>query len=141
MRVEQVSIFLENKVGRLAEVTEVLSESKINIKALSLADTADYGILRLILADPEHARETLRKNGFTVGQTDVAAVEVPHSPGGLNAIVELMGSSGINIEYMYGFPFKSENAVMIFRFDNLDKALEVLEKSEFRILKPEEVYS
>lgn len=141
MHVTQLSIFLENKVGRLAEVTKTLFQASINIKALALADTSDFGILRLILDNPEEAQQVLKKAGFTVGTTDVVAVEVPHSPGGLHSIVELMGTSGVNIEYMYGFPCKSDNAVMIFRFDNLEKALGTLGASDFRILASDEVYN
>ena len=140
MHVEQVSIFLENKPGRLAEVTQALSDASINIKALSLADTSEFGILRIIFNSPDMARAALKKHGFTVGQTDVVAVEVPHTPGALNSIVRLMGEANVNIEYMYGFPCKCDNAVMIFRFDKLGEALTLLRKNNFRILSPEEVY-
>lgn len=141
MYVVQISIFLENKVGRLAEVTKTLFKADINIKALALADTSEFGILRLIVNDPQNAQEVLKKAGFTVGTTDVIAVEVPHTPGGLNAIVDMVGTAGANIEYMYGFPCKSDNAVMIFRFDNLDTALEVLKANKFTILEASQVYS
>lgn len=141
MHVIQISIFLENKVGRLAEVTKTLFHAGINIKALALADTSDFGILRLIVAAPEKAQSVLKEAGFTVGTTDVVAVEVPHTPGGLHAIVDMMGLAGVNIEYMYGFPYKSDNAVMIFRFDNLEKALAAFKDSDFHILGSDEVYS
>jgi len=142
MKVEQISIFLENKSGRLAEVTELLAKSGINIRALSLADTADFGILRLILNDLEKAKKVLKENGFTVGKTEVIAVEVPDRPGGLAGILNALKGEGINVEYMYAFVQKSgENAIIIFRFDELEKAISALQKAGVRILKGEEVYA
>ncbi|HUO76676.1 MAG TPA: ACT domain-containing protein [Thermodesulfovibrionales bacterium] len=142
MKVEQISIFLENKSGRLAEVTELLAKSEINIRALSLADTADFGILRLILNDSEKAKKVLKENGFTVGKTEVIAVEVPDRPGGLAGILNALQGEGINVEYMYAFVQKSgENAIIIFRFDELEKAIAALQKAGVRILKGEEVYA
>ena len=142
MKVEQISIFLENKSGRLAEVTELLAKSGINIRALSLADTADFGILRLILNDLEKAKKVLKENGFTVGKTEVIAVEVPDRPGGLAGILNALQGEGINVEYMYAFVQKSgENAIIIFRFDELEKAISALQKAGVRILKGEEVYA
>ena len=103
MNVEQISIFLENKSGRLAEVTSVLSEAGINIRALYLADTADFGILRLIVNDAEKARRILKEHGFTVEKTKVVAIEVQDRPGGLSKILDTMKAEGINVEYMYAF--------------------------------------
>lgn len=124
MKMEQISIFIENKVGRLSEVTSVLRQHGINIRALSLADTADFGVLRMIVTDTEKAEEVLKKTGFTVGKTHVLAVAVPDVPGGLHNILEVLMEKGINIEYMYTFAQKSdEKAVMIFRFDNMDGAI------------------
>lgn len=142
MKVEQISIFLENKSGRLAEVTDVLAKADINIRALSLADTADFGILRLIVNDTERAKEILKKNGFTVGKTEVIAVEVPDRPGGLAGILNVLKEKGINVEYMYAFVQKSkENAIIIFRFDEIDRAIEGLSSAGVRILKGEDVYA
>lgn len=142
MKVEQISIFLENKSGRLADVAGVLSGSGINIRALSLADTTDFGILRLIVNDTEKAKQVLKENGFTVGKTEVLAVEVADRPGGLADILNVMKEHGINVEYMYAFVQKSGgHAIIIFRFDELEKAIEVLQKAGIRILKGEEVYS
>lgn len=139
MKIEQLSIFLENKVGRLAEVTEVLASSDINIRTLSLADTSDFGILRLIVNDHEKAKAALKEAGFTVGLTSVVAVEVPHKPGGLNSILHLLGKKGINVEYMYAFMQKGENAVLIFRFNRPDAALEALKETGIPILNTEQV--
>ena len=139
MKIEQLSIFLENKVGRLAEVTDVLASADINIRTLSLADTSDFGILRLIVNDHEKAKAALKEAGFTVGLTSVIAVEVPHQPGGLNSILHLLGKKGINVEYMYAFMQKGDNAVLIFRFNRPDAALEVLKETGIPILSNEQV--
>ncbi len=142
MKVEQISVFLENKSGRLAEVAEVLAGGNVNIRALSLADTTDFGILRLIVNDSEKAKKILRDNGFTVGKTEVLAVEVSDRPGGLAAILNVMKDNGINVEYMYAFVQKSGgNAIIIFRFDELDRAIESLQKAGIRILRGEDVYA
>jgi len=142
MNVEQISIFLENKSGRLAEVTGVLSEAGINIRALSLADTADFGILRLIVNDTEKARQVLRDNGFTVEKTRVIAIEVPDKPGGLAKILDTIKDEGINVEYMYAFVQKSgQNAIVIFRFDELEKAITILQKAGVRTLEGEDLYA
>jgi hypothetical protein len=140
MHVEQISIFLENKSGRLAEVTSVLSESGINIRALYLADTADFGILRLIVNDTEKARQALKDHGFTVEKTKVVAIEVPDRPGGLSSILNTIKNEGINVEYMYAFVEKSgENAIVIFRFDEFEKSIDVLRQAGVRILGGEEL--
>lgn len=141
MKVEQISIFLENRAGRLSEVTRVLSEAGVNIRALSLADTSDFGILRLIVSDFEHAKKVLKDNGFTVGRTTVVAVEVEDKPGGLHNILHLLSSQGINVEYMYAFVQQSgKNAVLIFRFDRTDEAIEILQKNGLKIVPGDELY-
>ncbi len=103
MKVEQISVFLENKAGRLAEVTRSLGEAGINIRALSLADTTDFGILRLIVDNYDAAREMLKSKGFTVGKTEVVAIEVPDHPGGLAQVLNTLAQANINVEYMYAF--------------------------------------
>ena len=142
MKVEQISVFLENRAGRLAEVTKTLAENQINIRALSLADTSDFGILRLIVTDNEKAKDALKAKGFTVGRTNVVAAEVGDRPGGLHTILEMLNAGGVNVEYMYAFVTQSgRNAVLIFRFDRTDQAIEVLHKNNVRILSGEEIYS
>jgi hypothetical protein len=141
MKVEQISVFLENKAGRLAEVTRVLGEGGINIRALSLADTTDFGILRLIVDQYDRARQLLKEKGFTVGKTEVVAVEVPDRPGGLAMVLQALARAHINVEYMYAFVQHSgKNAVIIFRFDNLEEAINLLQKEGIHIYKGEEVY-
>jgi len=142
MKVEQISIFLENKPGGLSEVTKILRDAGINIRALSLADTSDFGILRLIVNDVEKAKEALKANGITVGRTTVVAVEVPDRPGGLHSILDILTKEDINVEYMYAFVERSgENAVIIFRFANPDRAIEILTKGGFQVLPGEKVYA
>lgn len=142
MKVEQISIFIENKSGRLAEITRILGESGINIRALSLADTSDFGILRLIVNDVESANRVLKEKGFTVNKTEVVAVEVPDRPGGLGAILHALDAEQINVEYMYAFVERcGGNAVIIFRFDEADKAINALKVNNFSVLSGERLYS
>jgi len=141
MRVEQISVFLENKAGRLAEVSRILAEAGINIRALSLADTSDFGILRLIVNDNNKAKDALKQHGFTVGKTDVVAVEVEDRPGGLNKILDCLYKSNVNVEYMYAFVQQSgDNAVIIFRFDNLDEAVRVLTENGVKVIEGKRLY-
>ncbi len=142
MKVDQISIFLENKAGRLAEVTRVIAEAGINIRALSLADTSDFGILRLIVTDFEAARNALKEKGFTVGRTTVVAVEVADQPGGLSNILSILSNEGINVEYMYAFVQQSgKNAILIFRFDRTDQAIELLQRHNIPIVPGDKIYS
>lgn len=141
MKVKQISIFLENKSGRLAQVTQILAKNGINIRALSLADTADFGILRIIVNDVKKASSILKSEGYTLGETDVVAVEVPDKPGGLAGILKPVWDAELDVEYMYAFVQRSgENAIMILRFENPDKAIEVFKNSDVRILSGKEVY-
>ena len=142
MKVEQISIFIENKSGRLAEISRILGDAGINIRALSLADTSDFGILRLIVNDVEKAKSVLKGANFTVNKTEVIAVEVPDRPGGLAAILQCFDRDAINVEYMYAFVERcGGNAVIIFRFDDTDKAIATLKGSGFNILEGERLYS
>ncbi len=142
MRAEQISVFLENKAGRLAEVAGILAEADVNIRALSLADTSDFGVLRLIVDNNEKAKEILKKSGFTVIKTNVIAVKVKDRPGGLHKILDILYNAGINVEYMYAFVQQSgNNAVMIFRFDNTDKAMDVLNKNDIKMIDGKTLYT
>ena len=130
MSVKQISIFLENKKGRLAEVTRTLSHEKINIRALSLADTADFGVLRIIVDNPERSVTVLKSHGFVAQVTEVVAVEVEDRPGGLSRILEVLDQDNVNVEYMYAYVEKSrENAIVICRIDDRERALQILEKN------------
>ncbi len=142
MRVEQLAVFLENRSGRLAEITRILAENDINIRALSVADTADFGILRLIVDKVDAAKQALKENGFTVGKTNVLAVEVPDQAGGLAGVLKIVEEQGLNVEYMYAFINRSgENAILIFRFEDMDKAIDALQKEGVTILSGDQVCS
>lgn len=141
MKILQISVFIENQSGRLYEVTDLLGKNGINIRALSLADTSDFGILRLIVNDPERAYSLLRENGFTVGRTEVIAVGVPDKPGGLASVLKVLSENKINVEYMYAYvEMSGDCAIMIFRFDETDKALKVLSDNGITTIKGERIY-
>ncbi len=141
MKIEQLSIFLENKAGRLAGVTNALASANINIRALSLADTSDFGILRIIVEDTAKANTILKDAGFTVGITEVVAVEVRDTPGGLDHILRAVSSEDVNVEYMYAFVQQcTNNATLIFRFDNIDKAIEALKAKQVPIVPADLIY-
>lgn len=140
MPIKQISVFLENKCGRLACVTRVIGNHDINIRAFSIADTTDFGILRLIVNRPEDAFKALRKEGFTVRLTDVIAVQIPDRPGGLADILDLMQDAGVNIEYMYAFVAKvSLDALAVFRVENPQVAVKLLQEKGLKILDDEEI--
>ncbi len=142
MKVKQISIFLENKSGRLAKVTKTLGEHGINIRALSIADTTDFGILRLIVSDPEQAWKVLKEQDFTVSATEIIAVQVPDHPGGLAGILQTLEDCQINIEYMYAFVGRSgADAVVVFRVEQIDRAIELLGRAGVKLLSGKEVYA
>jgi hypothetical protein len=135
MYAKQVSVFLENAKGRLAEVTKLLADEKINIRALSLADMAEFGVLRLIVNDRARCLRVLREHDFAAQETDVIAVEMEDKPGGLHRIIEVLDRQDINIEYMYAFFEKSgSNAIVVFKIDDGERAVDALEKSGICIL-------
>ncbi len=137
---EQISIFIENKEGRLAEVTAILRDAQVNIRALSLADTTDFGVLRLIVNDNEKATAALKNQGFTVGKTQVLAVEVSDQPGGLNRVLDPLSDQNVNVEYMYAFANpQCKNAIMIFRFDDLEKAKSILADNGIKVVDGQEI--
>ncbi|MDH7576401.1 MAG: ACT domain-containing protein [Bacillota bacterium] len=142
MPVKQISVFLENKCGRLASVTRALGNRDINIRAFSIADTTDFGILRLIVNRPEEAYQALRDEGFTVSITEVIAVQIPDRPGGLADVLELMQEAGVNIEYMYAFIEKvSRDALAVFRVENVEVALKLMKEKGIQVLSGNEVYN
>jgi hypothetical protein len=140
VKVQQISVFLENKSGRLAEVANILAKNEINIRALSLADTIDFGILRLIVNDQEKTVSLLKTGGFTVSINEVVAVVVPDRSGGLASILNALQGKGINVEYMYAIVQKNEgNAVLILRFDEFEKAVSTLQATGVQMLSGDEV--
>ena len=141
MKVKQISIFLENKSGRLAQVTREHGDNWINNRALSISDTTDFGILRLIVNDPDKAYQVLKEAGFTVSTTDVIAVEVVDEPGGLSKALQCLDRAGINIEYLYAFVQKATSAALVvFRVEQLDEAVKALQQDGIRLLSGDEVY-
>ncbi len=141
MKLKQLSVFLENKPGRLRETCNILADNDINMITISLADTEQFGILRLIVSDSEKAKRVLEENGFVAKITEVIAVEVDDKPGGLSDILKVESDAGISVEYMYAFTIKSgENAVLLFRFDDMDKAVVALQHAGFNVLSSEDVH-
>ncbi len=123
MIIKQVSIFIENKAGRLSEVSRILGDAGVNIRTLSLADSSDYGVLRLIVDDPQKAVDVLNARGITSSMTDMIALEVMDQPGGLADILDRIASLGLNVAYMYAFVEKVDGkAVVVFRFEDMEKA-------------------
>lgn len=138
----QLSIFVRNTPGQLMQITSLLAKNNIQIRALTVAETADYGILRIIVNDPEKCFEILKKNNVLVGKTEVLAVEMEDKPGGLDKIAQILGNNGINIEYLYAFATKKA-AILVIQVnqDHVQKAMDVLNKNKIKIYKPEEVYN
>jgi hypothetical protein len=138
LAVEQISVFLENETGGLADVVDVLARSAVDIRAMALADETEFGILRLIVNDTERAVAALKESGFTVRKTPVVAVLVPDRPGGLAAILNAL--RGIAVEYLYAFVRKSgEQAIVVFRFEDVEKAVGTLRGAGARILDAKDV--
>lgn len=141
MKLKQLSVFLENKPGRLSVPCRTLAEAGINITTLSLADTHQFGILRLIVPDPDRAKEVLEKAGLVVNVTEVVAVEVADKPGGLAHILEVIERSGTNVEYMYAFTFRrGDQAELVFRFEHPDNAVAALQAAGVNVIKSSQLY-
>jgi hypothetical protein len=140
MKLTQISIFLENRKGRLYEVCSLLGKNRINIRALTVAESEEFGILRIVVDNPEEAAQLLKKNGFVASLTDIVAVEVADKPGGLAEILKLFSQSNINVEYMYGFvEKKSDKALLVFRFDEPDKAIKLLKLKKIKVIGSKEM--
>lgn len=141
MMIKQLSIFVENRPGRLADVTAAIGDAGVDIRALSIADTSDFGILRLIVNKPEEAVIALKDAGMTVSLTDVIAVGIDDVPGAFSRVVRLLSDGGVGIEYMYAFISRSENhAFVIVRIEHAEKGVELLRQNNVRLLTAEEVY-
>jgi hypothetical protein len=141
MKLKQLSLFLENSPGALSRPAQLLAKAGLNILTLSIAESQQFGILRLVLRDWEKAKDLLEKDGLIVKVTDVVAIEVPDRPGGLAEILTVLEQVGINLEYMYAFTVKQANqGVLVFRFDDPDKAIRALQKSNLNVLGSVEVF-
>ena len=136
MAVKQISIFVENKEGRIKKAIDTLAKENINIRALSIADTTKYGILRLIVSDNEKAINALEKDGFIVKENDVIILAVPDKPNGLNSTLAVFDEKGINLEYLYEFVSrKTDVAIVVMRLENMEKAIDALIESNVKILE------
>ena len=140
MIVKQVSVFLENKSGRLNEVTQLLGDAGLNMSAFTIADTSDFGILRLIVSDPDKAKEILRKNKFSVQTTEVILVKSPNRPGGLAKMLNLLQKEDVFIEYMYAFSNSEDTAVIVLRPTDLQKCMDIFQNHRGDFLVQEEQY-
>ncbi|MCL2114819.1 MAG: acetolactate synthase [Methanobrevibacter sp.] len=142
MKIKQLSIFLENKEGRLWHTLDLLAKEDINIRALSLADTSEFGILRLIVQDPEKAKKILEDNDFVVKIKNVIGVELSDTPGGLASVLKVLNDNKINLEYLYAFTHeKSEKAILLLQADDLDSLIITLEENNIKVVPTEEVYN
>jgi len=141
MLIDQLSIFVANRHGRLTEITEILADARIDIRALSLADTTDFGILRLIVNNPTYAEERLKASGLTVRLTKVIAAKLEDVPGALNKVLRILTRADISVEYAYAFITpKNADACVILRVENNEKAIEALTKNDVKLLSPSEIY-
>jgi hypothetical protein len=141
MKVKQLSLFLENKPGSLSRPVKLLAKAKFNILTLSIADTQQFGILRLVVREWQKARQLLEKEGFVVKVTDMVAVEVADKPGGLAKVLVTLEKAKVNLEYMYGFTLKTEGTgVLAFRFDKPDRAIAGLKKGGIRLLSSADLF-
>ena len=136
--IRQLSIFLENKSGRLQEALEVLGNNNINITALTIADTSEYGIIRLLVSDPEEGHKLLKKHGFSVSLTDVFSLSVSHEAGSLSKALKKFAEEKLSIEYMYAFSL-GEKALIVLRTDNHAKAFEIIERNNFTLIGEDEI--
>ncbi|MFP4054153.1 MAG: ACT domain-containing protein [Phycisphaerae bacterium] len=141
MKINQLSVFLENKPGRLSEPCKILADAGVNILTLSLADTQQFGIMRLILPEWQKGKEALEAAGCVVNVTEVVATEVVDEPGGLAKVLIALEESGVNIEYMYAFTFRRQDrAVLVFRFEDPDKAIQVLQDKGINVVEAAELF-
>ena len=138
--IKQISLFVENKPGRMAKVSKTLSDANVNIRALTIAEAGDFGVIRMVVDDPEKGYKVLKDNGFTVSTTEVLAVEMKDTPGGLYTIVNTLGESSVNVDYAYAFvTAKAHKAMLILRVDDIARAREALETKGIKIATKEEI--
>lgn len=141
MLVKQISVFVENVPGKLVEVSQILGENNIDMSALSLADSSDFGILRLIVNDPDKAYQVLREHAFVVKLSEVIAVVIDDRPGGLTGVLQMLAQSKISLEYMYAFVGSQDgHAVVVLRPNDTEAALKILEENHVSTLEPKDIY-
>ena len=137
--IKQISLFAENKPGRLAKIAESLSRAKINIRAFTIAEAGDFGVIRMVVDDPDKAYKNLQGQGFAVSETEVIAVRMADVPGGLFKIANALGTCNVNIDYAYAFVTRSDLALLIVRVDDNSKAIKVLKDAKVSLVSEEEI--
>lgn len=142
MKIKQLSIFLQNRMGSLAKPLEVLTVANVNIRAMCMADTSEFGILRLVVDDPIKGKDALEENNFLVKITEIIGVEMNDTPGGLTTVLEIIKDNLIDLEYLYAFTHDKEGkAILLLHADDIDKLISVLNKNNIPIVPAEEVYT
>lgn len=142
MKIKQLSIFLQNKMGSLAKPLEVLTVADVNIRAMCMADTSEFGILRLVVDDPEKGKEALEQNNFLVKTTEIIGVEMNDAPGGLTSVLNIIKDNNIDLEYLYAFTHdKKDKAILLLHADDIDKLIDILKSNNITIVESEEVYN
>jgi len=140
MRIKQISVFLENRQGRLYDVCSLLGNNNVNIRALTIAETESFGVLRIVVDQSDAAIKLLRDNHFVANFTDVIAIEVPDKPGGLASVLKVLAENEVNIEYMYGFVEKfSDKALLVMRFEDTDFAQQILSKHNVHVVAEKDI--
>ena len=140
MFIKQLSVFLENRSGRLAEMTDILGQADINLSALSIAETSQFGIIRMVVSDPEKGLKILKENNFSVSLTDVICLSTPNKPGSLSRALQILSGAGISVEYMYAFSL-GEKAFVVIRTENLEQTVNILKENNMELLEAEELYN
>lgn len=140
MIIKQLSVFLENKTGRLNEVTQILGNAGINMSAFSVADTSEFGILRMIVSDPEKALSILREAEFSVRLTDVVCLNSPNEPGALARALNILSGENVFIEYLYAYSMDNKSANIVLKPDNIQRCIEVLQAHKMELVKASEMY-
>jgi hypothetical protein len=137
--IKQISLFAENKPGRLSKIADTLSKAKINIRAFTIAEAGDFGVIRMVVDDPDKAYKALQGQGFAVSETEVIGVEMKDIPGGLHEIADVLGKNSVNIDYAYAFVTSTQLALLILRVDNIPQAQKVLKAAKIRLVEEKEV--
>ena len=142
MKIKQLSIFLQNRMGSLSKPLEVLTVADVNIRAMCMADTSEFGILRLVVDDPEKGKEALEQNNFLVKMTEIIGVEMNDAPGGLTSVLNMIKDNNIDLEYLYAFTHdKEDKAILLLHTDDIDGLIDILNENHITIVPSEEVYN
>ena len=138
--IQQLSVFLENKAGRVSELTKILGQAGINLSAFTIAESSDFGMMRVVVSEPQRAKDLLKEHGFAVSLTDVVCLQTPNTPGSLNKALAILSENGVGIAYMYAFA-EGDHARVILSPDNLNDCVRVLHDNKQRLIDADEFYS